>query len=846
MRGIQKQTVQTIFLVMLLAMGLGLAGWYGLHQTRKAIADFEAVNLPEMSTALSLSEGVAQLAALAPYVAGSAKPFQLQTERQRLETRFNSLINVAANLKNTVFKQDLEQRLLRFRKSLAELIERIEAELFLREDLLSAQFALAELKRRDQFPAPLDAGVLLNIFSALNLLADQSGDSIILRRQLLNEMRGHLTQGLDNPEFVKAVDTLAAKIISTRASELSINRRKAFLLASIRAQSTQLANQVNIFTSKLQRDVVTQRRRVQSAIFNAYILMLVIAGFLIWGMAHHYRFNYLMTRDLSLVTQDMLKLAEEGNTDTIHVGVNREDEIGELARAYTVFRDYAVKIREFSDRLARQKVLLETIFNQINDGLSVFSSEGTLVSWNKRFLTIFNLSREEVYAGRNISDLQTLTEKEPFEDRSISNIPLDIRNMNSARQNRPLTFERRYHSGKIVEFRSQPMPDGGFVTLYCDFTERKAVEAQLRQAQKMEMLGQLTGGVAHDFNNLLAALLTNLQLLGNTKGLDEKQQRYTRRSISVAEKGVSLVQRLTAFSRKQQLFPEKVSVNELITGMMDLIEYSMTPGIAISTDLKATSQVYVDPSQLENALLNLVVNSNAAMPEGGGLVLRTQQRRLAGSRESCVAVIVQDTGFGIPLEMRERVLEPFFTTKPAGRGSGMGLSMVYGFVKQSGGELQIESTPGKGTSVALLLPVAHAGHPPKAVAADRTVEPIAVVKGKKVLLVEDNPQVRQAIAEQIESFGYTAIAAADAETALEHVPADDPEVGLVITDISLSGPMSGVDLKQELNKRHPGICVILTSGLPRETLEQHYGLTPEDTFLTKPISLPTFKHLLDG
>lgn len=844
MRGIQKQAVQTILLVMLLAMGVGLSAWYGLHQTRGAITDFEAVNLPEMSTALNLSEGVAQLAALAPYVAGSVKPFQLQTERQRLETRFNHLKKVAANLKNTAFKRDLEQRLLQFRKSLAELIERIEAELFLREDLLTAQFALAELERGDHSASPKDLHVPLNIFSVLDILADQSGDTWKLRRLLLDDMLGRLNGKLDNSILLRSIQNLAAKVIQTRAEELSINRRKAFLLASIRAQSGQLTKQVNFFTKQLQQDVVKQRRRVQSTVFHAQVLMLVIGGFLIWSMVLHYRFNYVMTRDLSLVTQDMLRLAEEGDTDTVHIGIRREDEIGELARAYTVFRDYAIKIKEFSDRLARQTILLETIFNQINDGLSVFSSEGKLVSWNKRFLTIFDLSQEDVYVGRNITELQSLTEREPFEDRTITNIPVDIKHMNTARRARPQTFERRYHSGKIVEFRSQPMPDGGFVTLYCDFTERRAVEAQLHQAQKMEMLGQLTGGVAHDFNNLLAALLTNLQLLSSTRGLSEKQQRYTQRSISVAEKGVSLVQRLSAFSRKQQLFPEKLSINELIVGMMDLIEYSLTPNIAITTELYAKRGVYVDPSQLENALLNLIVNSSAAMPNGGDLVIRTQQCCPAESQKSCVAIIVEDTGLGIPLNIRERVLEPFFTTKPAGQGSGMGLSMVYGFVKQSGGEMQIDSTPGKGTRVTLLLPLAEDSHPLKTVAAAQAVEPIAVPKDKKILLVEDNPHVRQAVAEQIESFGYTAVTAADADSALEQLKKSGSDFGLVITDISLAGPLSGVDLRQELNHTYPEIRIVLTSGLPSETLERHYGLKSDDTVLTKPIAWQTFKRLL--
>lgn len=844
MRGIQKQAFRTIVLVMILALGLGLAGWYGLHRTEATITDFEALNLPEMSTALNLSEGVAQLAALAPYVAGSAKPFQLQAERQRLETRFSDLKTVAASLKNTVFKQDLEARLTVFRKSLAELIEHIETELFLREDLLAAQFALAEMKRGGRLTSATQADLSFDVVSALGFLVDPSSQPTEFQRQLAGDLLARLSVEGQDPVLYQRIDTLLAKIFATRSQERAIDERKTYLLASLRAQSEQLAEQVNRFTADLQAEVVKQRQRVQATVFNAYVLMLVLAILLALGMLHHYRFNSRMTRDLAVVTEDMLRLAEAGDTNTRHIGVQREDEIGEIARAYTVFRDYALKIKEYSGRLARQKVLLETVFNQINDGLSVFSSAGKLVSWNKRFLQIFNLTEAEVYAGRDLGELQALMQRDPHEHRTLANDPVDLETMNLLRRDQPQTFERRYDTGKVVEFRSQPMPDGGFVTLYGDLTRRKAVEAQLHQAQKMELLGQLTGGVAHDFNNLLAAVLTNLQLLSATEGLSPKQQRYTLRSISVTEKGVTLIQRLLAFSRKQRLFPEAVRANDLITGMLDLIEYSMAPGIAISSDLQATAAVFVDPSQLENAILNLALNSSAAMPDGGRLRFVTRPCTLPESQQEGVSISVEDSGVGIPRQMRQRVLEPFFTTKPAGQGSGMGLSMVYGFVKQSGGELQIESGHNWGTRITLRLPLAEAGAVGQARKTDPFVEAVVIPAGKKILLVEDNPEVRQAICEQIESFGYATAVAADARVALELLSEDEGAYGLVLTDISLGGVMSGVALKHQLGKQRPDLAVILTSGLPRENLEQHYGLAPETEFLAKPISPTTLKRLL--
>jgi signal transduction histidine kinase/CheY-like chemotaxis protein len=745
---------------------------------------------------------------------------------------------------NRTFRRDLEERLHKFRQSLSELIQRIEEELFYREDLLVARFELAELQRRRLSFVPAETLSSIDLFTLLGFLIDPSDSGLRLQRRLLDDTFDQLSAGHQPSDFIRSVKQVIDRIAATREHEQAIGRRKAYLLASLRAQSEQLADQVKIFTQQLQQEVVLQRQRVQSTVFNAYAWMAALAAFLVWGLLHHYRFNFQMTRDLSVVTQDMLRLAEKGDTDTRHIGIQREDELGELARAFTIFRDYAIQIKAFSDRLARQKVLLETVFNQINDGLSVFSAQGRLLSWNSRFLEIFDFSADQVYAGRDLEDLQAEIRKAPHEFRAIDNTPVNIDSINALRHDKPLIFEHRYHNGKVVEFRSRPMPDGGFVTLYTDLTERRAFEAQLHQAQKMEVLGQLTGGVAHDFNNMLSALLANLQLLEATPELNPKQERYLRRSIRVAEKGVTLIERLLAFSRKQLLHPEALDINDLITGMLDLVEYSMAPGIAIETDLKARGLVFVDPSQLENAILNLAVNSSAAMPHGGRLVFKTRKQARPGSPKTWIALTVEDTGVGIPLEMQNRVLEPFFTTKPSGQGSGMGLSMVYGFVNQSGGELLLESAPGRGTRITLYFPEEKTGRKTGKEKPRPSIEPVFIPKGKTVLLVEDNASVREAVVEQLESFGYRVRSAPDAETALKALEKQAPETALVITDISLSGPLSGVDLKQKLSEHHPQIRVVLTSGLPRDNLVQHYGLGSDDDVIPKPIPVSTLNRLL--
>ena len=842
MKGIQKQAFLTIKIVVILSLGLGLAGWYGLHQTSMTINEFEADSLPEMSTALRLSESVARLAAFAPYVANSAKPFQLKSERKRLQSRFNDLEQVAQSLKKSEFRKDLLVRLSRLHLSTTELIEQIEKELFLREDLLSAQFVLRELENRDAERKDRESEKL-NQYSLLRFLLNQESRPLAAQKALIEKFFPPSEATDKSSRTQNALAELANSVVSFRSQIQNINKRKAYLLALIRVQSEHLTNQVNIFVEKLQVDVEEQRKRIQSTVTDANFLMAIVALLLMFGMIRHYLFNHRMTRDLAAVTQDMLKLVE-GNIHDNRVAVQREDEIGELARAYRVFRNYSIKVQEVSNDLTQQKELLETVFNHINDGLSVFSPEAKLLSWNQRFLEIFQLSETDVFVGQPLRALQSLMESEPFDYWTLTNEPVDIIEMNRLRHRFPQTFERRYHSGKIIEFRSQPMPDSGFVTLYSDLTDRKTIEAQLHQAQKMEVLGQLTSGVAHDFNNLLAAVLANLQLLHSSPGLNRKQNMYVERSLNVTEKGVALIQRLLAFSRKQQLHPKNLNVDGLIDGMIDLIVYSIPPNISIVKELNVNKSIHVDPSQLENAILNLAINSSAALPDGGKILIKTEHISVSDMNRDYIATTVEDDGCGISADIRDRVLEPFFTTKPAGQGSGLGLSTVYGFVSQSGGDLQIETSPGKGTKVTLLLPVADDCEMVEAKEVSTLNISVAAPKSKLIVLVEDNSYVRQVVQEQIESMGYKTLVFSNAESALDTLPQNAGRIGCVLTDISLTGTLSGVDLKDMILETWPEIPVIMTSGLPRDSLEQYYGLHFDDMVISKPTSFSTLKQIL--
>ncbi|MEX1056215.1 MAG: PAS-domain containing protein, partial [Natronospirillum sp.] len=464
------------------------------------------------------------------------------------------------------------------------------------------------------------------------------------------------------------------------------------------------------------------------------------------------------------------------------------DEIGELVHAYHLFRNHALLAARTSQELDAQKTLLETIYNQIQDGLSVFSKDGRLVTWNRRYLEIFGFRSADIHPGMHLEEVQALMTRKAHQNLTVQRESVDMSALNVERYSSQQSIERHYCDGQIIEFRSQPMPTGGFVTLYRDLTERRAAESQLQQAQKMEVLGQLTGGVAHDFNNLLAALSGNLQLLEQSDALSERGQKYLHRALDVSERGTMLVQRLLAFSRKQALQPEVVELDQVLSDMRELLEYSVSTKVLLELDLHAPGVcLYIDPSQLENAVLNLALNSAAAIPGSGHVRITTRHEPTTGQ----VVVQVSDTGQGIPRAIQKRVLEPFFTTKPVGQGSGLGLSTVYGFAQQSGGLFSLHSTPGVGTTIVLTWPTTVRDraqglhHQVAAVQFDRTLG---------VVIVEDDAVVRATLTDLFEQLDLVVVSFAHGEQFIDWAQHSQLAAGLLISDVNLSGLLTGLDV----------------------------------------------------
>jgi len=372
----------------------------------------------------------------------------------------------------------------------------------------------------------------------------------------------------------------------------------------------------------------------------------------------------------------------------------------------------------------------------------------------------------------------------------------------------------------------------------------KAAEEALLQSQKMEAVGQLTGGIAHDFNNLLTGIVGSLDLLQTrlSQGRTDNFARYINAAMTSANRAAALTHRLLAFARRQPLIPKSVDANQLIVSLEDLLR--RTIGEAIDLEIAASNELWgtlCDPNQLESALLNLAINARDAMPDGGRLTIATSNARLdsvtadtpALSPGDYICITVTDTGVGMSAEVAARAFDPFFTTKPIGQGTGLGLSMIYGFARQSNGHATIDSRIGQGTSVKLYLPRHHGDIAAAHASAIKAAKYAAT--GETILVVEDEPVVRGVILEMLAEQGYRTLEAVDGPSGLK-ILRDEARIDLLVTDVGLPG-MNGRQLADQARESRPGLKIVFITGYAESVAIADGFLQPGMEMITKPFDL---------
>lgn len=461
--------------------------------------------------------------------------------------------------------------------------------------------------------------------------------------------------------------------------------------------------------------------------------------------------------------------------------------------------------------------------------------------WSGRAEDVFGWTAEEVL-GKHPSEWRFVHEAD---EEAVNEVMADLL---AGQVPRNISANRNYtRDGTVVHcewYNSVLTDDEGnlvsVLSLIHDVTARRDMEAQLFHLQKMESIGQLTGGVAHDFNNLLTVILGHADLLAESLEDRPELEELSLAVLQATKRGAGLTHQLLAFARQQPLEPRSVDVSELLEKLSGLLRRTL--GEQSELRLFQPRELWparVDPGQLESALLNLCLNARDAMGGGGRLSIECENVRLeedggAGADQlpagDYVVLAISDTGSGIPGELQARVLEPFFTTKEVGRGSGLGLSMVYGFVKQSQGHLQLYSEEGKGTTVRMYLPrsdLAAGSDEPEAV---QTAVPTG---SETILLVEDDDLVRRYADLQLQSLGYTVIQSANGADALDHLERRG-EVDLLFTDMVMPGQLDGIELAREALSRRPELRVLYTSGYTDKAFFDRSRLHPEVPFLAKP------------
>ncbi|KWN81691.1 ATP-binding protein [Burkholderia ubonensis] len=854
---VRTKLTATFLLLFGITLAVVVVGVLGMRANQNALDEYEANVVPEIARALELSDKVAQLAAVAPSMMLTDSPDLLHNDTEllrgllgdirRLSPGFGMQPGPAAKAGERLavtddldaIDQDLA-RLLVVSGRQRQLKEEL-GELRMENDRIGASIARDKSLIAQRAPTLLEiwartAGALQAANAAELGSAESDNEALWLRVRERGEDRRQPALA----DALQRLDGGARSVFAVRREFLASETQTGYLVTLLRGHADHLSGKSARYVERLRQIASERSDKVRKVAVSSQsgLLLLAVAGVAVALLGVAYASRIL--RKLQAMTRVMARLAKGVTSDRMP-STHRPDEIGELARAFEVFRTNLIEKEQLTQGLEAQRRLQESVLNSMNDGVSVHDAHGSLIAWNPTFATLLGIDAAALHAGLPLATLRRAVDP-PARWRQVSR-ETATRTSDGARI--AASAELHLRDRRTLEFHCQPLPDGGWVAVCRDLTSRRAVEAELRQAQKMDVLGQLTGGVAHDFNNFLVAILGNLELLLPRLDGQHDAQTMAERARRAAERASRLTRRLLAFARRQPLQAERVSVRAMLAEMLDLVEYSAGQRVTVVLEPAAEPLwVNVDRGQLENAVLNLTLNSAAAMPDGGTLTLAARREpAAAGAAAPCAIVLsVTDTGCGIAPLLLDKVIEPFFTTKAAGEGSGLGLSSVYGFVRQSGGDLRIHSEVGRGTRVELWLPEGAAPERRGAATAAPAL-PAALPAGTRVLVVDDDPEVRDTALSQFAALGAQADAVATGEAAFDWLAEHGP-VTLVLSDISLGAGGSGIAFAARLAQRWPAQRVALTSGLPPEIHQAHPDWRADLPFVPKPFDLAALAALL--
>ncbi|HHE3464793.1 TPA: ATP-binding protein [Pasteurella multocida] len=818
--------ITAIFLIVVISM----TAIIGLNSTYHSLSNLRDRSLNQMFSSMTLGVKTAQISTYAKRLTQTTRALEYQEESKTLahhaeqlqmlltqakqstpeDQRFANIIyhidllgksvqdlllqTHQRHILNTTIISELNQGLLHIQH-----IKRLEKNTALPEQI-PATF-LSQLNRmekliEDATKSNFSTGIFISIES--NFLLFPAVDYLIDINQELDKLKALFPQLIDNAKALEKIN-LRVQFLTFQIDAL---------VQQISQQYTQLAKEkvdsVDIDSEQIQQRLSTLTLSI--LLFSLFtILLIIILGQYIYS---------LIGKRLYSIT-DALKRLSQGDKNVTVPQQQTQDEIGDLARTFDIFHQNVLTLEQTDSLLKEKSELLEHTFLAMRDGLAIFDQKLNLVSYNAQFNTLL----DDFFTHTSPLSLHTLVDYFNHKHAKVSGWeqPIDLALLKQIRQAED--FLEIEYSQQVLEWRVSPLKDG-LVIFLIDRTQRKKLENEIAHSQKMRAIGHLTGGIAHDFNNFLAVIIGNLDLI-DPHGLDERQVKRLQRALKAAENSATLTQRLLAYARKQPLHPTVLDINQLVIEFNDLIKHTIPPTINVQLELgEHLPLVYIDKNQLETALVNLIVNAKDALNHEGNIIIRSTQLTVqrAHCQEEMVQLSIIDDGCGMDEQTQKRVFEPFFTTKQNGRGSGLGLSMVYGFIRQSKGRVPIESQPDQGTAIHLQLPIAQQIQDVSAL----TSQPrLSCDTAYQILVVEDKASVRETLSEQLHEMGYQPVLCESGEQALALL-----EQGLTIdyllSDIMLSGKLTGVDVAKWVKTHLPQVKILLMTGHTeqREKAEQ--------------------------
>lgn len=790
--------------------------------------------LAEVSRALDLSQSAATLSKSAPFLLSLNPPFGISTETDEIFAAIDQLEALSDG------DAELALSVARMRAAVSELVEIIPRQNMIRLDIETISATLETLLRRYRVWTTTRASTVYErqAWSALQQLAMEGigtarattlisiGEFQRRYAKIRADILAFATPVVaDNVQEIDHAITRGETLFTLVYRSLAISLDAENALFRIRTE----AERINALAS-LKVRAANQRLQVSRAQSSAdlawaqyAIFALTIFGLIIALISAVFVSRYV-AMNLRLIAGAMRRLASGDRKTRIARGVETQDEIGQLFAAFRIFRANALRLDRNSRLIQRQNNLFSRVFENINDGVVITAASGKIIAENARTRSLLRLPPA---AGDDIGlTLEDLIARSGFDRKETAAAGY-------------LEYESR--SGHVIELRRSLFPEGGAVYLFTEVTERRLVDERLAEIRRVETLGKVTGEVAHDFGNILSTISGNLHLLETAE--PETTARLLARIEDAVDLGVTLTERLLAFARKQHLEPQKTDIADLMRAMTDLLEIAL-PETAELEVVTPEGPIFamIDPGQLESAILNLCVNASQAI--AGQEPAATQGRiriEVTQRANGQIALTVRDNGHGMSPETLRYATEPFFSARKDGSGTGLGLSMVHGFVHQSGGALEIDSQLGTGTVVTLILP-------PIEVAKALDPAVLSIGQGRRVLIVDDDPAALAAVARAMVQFGFEVTTAADFRTGRERLLQPE-KLDLLLTDLKLDNHQSGWDLirialQREAAPGHEGMRVIAMS----TRLPDFYPVPPADLHrfgkLPKPIAFESLADLL--